>query len=66
MSEPIHTYPEGTKIVVGLLKLSGSNYQLYAAERIEELEEALRTIRDQGMDAGQCRVIAINVLSEKP
>lgn len=39
----MNTYPEMNKQIVGLLRVAGTNYELYAAARIEELEAALET-----------------------
>jgi len=36
------TYPEMDKQIVGILRLHGGAYALYAAQRIEELESQLK------------------------
>ena len=38
MSQQVKTYPEMNHLIVGILRLRGSPIELYAAQRIEELE----------------------------
>ena len=40
----MHTYPEMNAKIVGLLRVSDSPVMLYAAQRIEELEQAIRDL----------------------
>ena len=45
MNNPaIKTYPEMNKKIVELLRIGGSNSDLYAAKRIEELETLVREL----------------------
>lgn len=42
----INTYPEMNKTIKDLLILQGDNYTLYAAKRIEELEEENNSLKE--------------------
>ncbi|WP_458414544.1 hypothetical protein ACNQFZ_06665 [Schinkia sp. CFF1] len=43
----INTYPKMNKEIKNLLRLSGKQSSLYAAQRIEELEEEVGKLREQ-------------------
>jgi len=44
MSQRVNTYPEMNHLILDILRLRGSPIELYAAQRIEELEAKLREL----------------------
>jgi hypothetical protein len=47
MSQRVNTYPEMNHLILGILRLRGSPIELYAAQRIEELEAKVIELENQ-------------------
>lgn len=47
MSQQVKTYQEMNHLILGILKLRGSPIELYAAQRIEELEAEVKELQNK-------------------